>query len=130
MTTIIVNGYQVTVDDTFLKLSPAEQNETVAEIAKTIAAREAQFSDLMKGTTLRLRGVDPTAIAKAREAGYSDDEIIAHLSAKAPEQFKQGEAGGLHLQGNPSLLIGGNSTGLRHQRGALSDSGCTGNHRR
>jgi hypothetical protein len=94
MTAITVNGYQVTVDDTFLKLSPADQKETVAEIAKTIAAREAQFSDLMKGTAFRLHGVDPTAIAKAYEAGYSDDEIVAHLSAKAPEQFKQAKLAG------------------------------------
>jgi hypothetical protein len=32
--------------------------------------------------------ITPDQIAKAREAGYSDDEIVNHLSTKAPEKFK------------------------------------------
>jgi hypothetical protein len=32
--------------------------------------------------------ISPDQIARAREAGYSDDEIVSHLSTKAPEKFK------------------------------------------
>lgn len=32
--------------------------------------------------------ITPDQIAKAREAGYSDNEIVDHLSTKAPEKFK------------------------------------------
>jgi hypothetical protein len=94
MTTIIVRGYQVELDESFDKLSPQGKKETVAEIEQTIAAREAHFAILIKGTVFRLHGVDPAAIAKAREAGYSDDEIVAHFAAQAPEQFKQAKLAG------------------------------------
>src|SRR5262245_40424368 len=36
----------------------------------------------------------PAAIAKARAAGYSDDEIVKFLSDRAPEQFKQARDAG------------------------------------
>src|SRR5713101_4363467 len=100
MTTITVNGYQVEMDGSFDKMTPEGQKATIAEIAKTIAVREAKFSDLMNGTVFRLHGVDPAAIAKAQAAGYSDDEIVAYLAAKVPEQFKQAK-----LAGYPSKEI-------------------------
>lgn len=38
--------------------------------------------------------VTPDQIAKAREAGYSDDEIVNHLTSKAPEKFKAAKDAG------------------------------------
>src|SRR5215831_1018555 len=36
----------------------------------------------------------PDAIARARAAGYSDDDIYNYLSQRAPEQFKQAKDAG------------------------------------
>jgi hypothetical protein len=33
--------------------------------------------------------IDPAAVSKARDVGYSDDEIVSFLSQKNPGQFKQ-----------------------------------------
>ena len=41
MPTLDIGGRQVDIDDSFLKLSPAEQNATVEEIAKSIGAQPA-----------------------------------------------------------------------------------------
>jgi hypothetical protein len=38
--------------------------------------------------------IDPTSIETARAAGYSDAEIVNHLSAKAPDQFKAAKDAG------------------------------------
>jgi hypothetical protein len=66
--------------------------------------------------------IDPSAIAKAREAGYSDHEIAGFLSEKHPEQFKQASDAGYtpkeildHLSGSsatPSGVVAGLKQGL------------------
>jgi hypothetical protein len=38
--------------------------------------------------------ISPDQIAKAREAGYSDDEIVNHLASKAPDKFKAAKDAG------------------------------------
>jgi hypothetical protein len=38
--------------------------------------------------------IDPTAIETARAAGYSDAEIVDHLTSKAPDQFKAAKEAG------------------------------------
>lgn len=47
MPTLDIGGHAVSVDDGFLKLSPAEQNATVEEIAKSLPANGAGASDKM-----------------------------------------------------------------------------------
>jgi hypothetical protein len=86
MTTLTVNGHKVTVDDGFLKLSREEQDATVDEIAKSLSL---QLKKILVGVT-----VDPAAVAEARRYSYSDDEIVDHLSHKAPEQFKKAKEAG------------------------------------
>lgn len=69
-----------------------------------------------------MAGIDPTAVAKARDAGYSDQEIVAHLADKSPDQFKQALDAGYspkeildHLSGSkaePSGVAAGFKSGL------------------
>jgi hypothetical protein len=66
--------------------------------------------------------VNPADIAKAREAGYSDDEITSFLSQRAPDQFKAAHEAGYsakeilsHLTGDdskPSGAMAGAQEGL------------------
>ena len=39
--------------------------------------------------------VTPDQIATARSAGYSDQDIVSHLSSQAPEQVRYGAEGRL-----------------------------------
>lgn len=52
MTTLNVNGQSVQVDDSFLKMSPADQQSTVDEIAKSIPQQNAQSSSQPQTSTV------------------------------------------------------------------------------
>lgn len=66
--------------------------------------------------------IDPTEIAKARESGYSDQEIADFLSTRAPDQFKAARDAGYgdkeilaHLSGEddkPSGVVAGLREGV------------------
>jgi hypothetical protein len=45
MTTLNIEGHKVQVDDSFLQLTPDQQNATVEEIAKTLSASDSQSAD-------------------------------------------------------------------------------------
>src|SRR5438093_8212334 len=86
MTSLTVNGHTVTVDDRFLKLPRDEQDAAVDEIAKSISL---QLKKTLVGVS-----VDPAAVKEAGRNGYSDDEIVSHISRTAPEQFKKAKEAG------------------------------------
>jgi hypothetical protein len=45
VTTLNIEGHKVQVDDSFLQLTPDQQNATVEEIAKTLSASDSQSAD-------------------------------------------------------------------------------------
>lgn len=77
--------------------------------------------------------INPTDIAKARESGYSDDEIVGFLAAKAPDQFKQAQAAGYgskeilaHLSGDsekPSGIAAGALEGASNVIHGIAETG-------
>jgi hypothetical protein len=64
-----------------------------------------------------MAGITPEQIAKARDAGYSDDQIAAHLAKQMPAQFKQAKEAGYtatqildHLGGTKSSDVSADDT--------------------
>jgi len=57
MPTLNIEGHRVRVDDSFLKLSPDEQNATVEEIASSLipeqTGRKGEFDDLIPAPSWR-----------------------------------------------------------------------------
>lgn len=75
--------------------------------------------------------IDPASIAKAREAGYNDDEIVSFLSTKSPEQFKAAQDAGYnskdilnHFESQqPSGLYAGFTKGLSDEIQGIGETG-------
>lgn len=76
MATLTINGQRVTVDDSFLSLSPDQQNATVDEIAQSLGARQPsqayqdaaqQMSAITRGMD---KGVEGNPVADAQRAQY------------------------------------------------------------
>jgi hypothetical protein len=86
MASITVNGHRVEVDDQFFKLSRKEQDATVEEMARQINSQLEKALASFK--------VDSSAMREARRAGYSDDEIVDHLSKTAPGPIKKAKDAG------------------------------------
>src|SRR5829696_6073427 len=63
MATLSIEGRNVTVDDSFLKLSSAEQQATVEEIASSFAPRPDKFQQtaLDEQADLKSKGIDEGA---------------------------------------------------------------------
>lgn len=80
--------------------------------------------------------IDPTAIAKARESGYSDTEVADFLAQKAPEQFKGARDAGYsdkeildHFTAKPSGVVAGLAHGISEEaKGVSSTLGLAGVH--
>ena len=70
MTTLVINGKEVTVSDDFLKLSPEQQNQTVEEIAKSMGAAAPAQSPEMASGLAALSGMskNPTQALDAEQA--------------------------------------------------------------
>jgi len=66
MTTLVINGKNVTVSDDFLKLSPDQQNATVDEIAKSMGSAPA--ATVAEAPQYAPNGVPMNAAAKAEIA--------------------------------------------------------------
>lgn len=97
MPTITVNGRKVTVDDSFMSLTPEQQDNTVDEIARSLGSQESQQSQNLRSDlsamTQNPRVVTPPVIAdkgavnaatqgsKAGLFGGFDDEIAAGIRA-------------------------------------------------
>lgn len=87
MPTLTVNGRAVTVDDSFTKLSPAEQNATVDEIAKSLPAEQPSgvVDGLRQGAASLLSG--PASTAK-RMLGVEAPSLEAAAESIAPKNYK------------------------------------------
>ena len=70
MTTLVINGKEVTVSDDFLKLSPEQQNQTVEEIAKSMGTAAPAQSPEMASGLAALSGMtqNPTQALDAEQA--------------------------------------------------------------
>lgn len=70
MTTLVINGKEVTVSDDFLKLSPEQQNQTVEEIAKAMGTAAPAQSPEMASGLAALSGMtqNPTQALDAEQA--------------------------------------------------------------
>ncbi|UGA46794.1 hypothetical protein HU230_0012425 [Bradyrhizobium quebecense] len=87
MASLTVNGHSVTVDDSFLKLSPDEQNSTVDEIAKSLPAEKPSgvVAGLKEGLAGLLHG--PAETLKTY-AGVDTSGLEAAAQKVAPKDYK------------------------------------------
>ena len=87
MPTLTVNGRTVTVDDSFTKLSPEEQNATVDEIAKSLPAEKP--SGVVAGAAQGLAGLisGPASTGK-RILGLDTSSMDAAAEKIAPKDYK------------------------------------------
>jgi hypothetical protein len=69
MATLTIEGHKVTVDDSFLKLSPDQQNATVEEIAKSLGAAPQQAAPVK---------VDPTTMQPAGVPEYQPPGVSGY----------------------------------------------------
>jgi hypothetical protein len=89
---LTVNGRKVSVDSSFLKLSPAEQNATVDEIAKSLPATKAPepaapsgiFAGIKQGASDLIHGVGETA---KQFAGADNSRVEGAAKAVAPNNY-------------------------------------------
>lgn len=86
MTTLVINGKNVTVSDDFLKLSPDQQNATVDEIAKSMGSSPAATG--AEAPQYAPNGVPMNAAAKAEIAAKAK----AGTLAVSPESLAGSEA--------------------------------------
>lgn len=92
MPTLNVNGQRVTVDDSFLKMSPEQQNATVDEIAKSLKTPKAPSSGggISEGLSDIIRSA-PQAILRGLYAGAQSNPLTGNPFARFTE-------GGRYLQ--------------------------------
>ncbi len=81
MTTLNINGRRVTVDDSFLSLSPDQQNATVEEIAKSLGGgagetRQSAYQETANDLSAMTRGIDkPLDSARNSTIGKLDSAV-------------------------------------------------------
>ena len=109
MTTLIINGKNVTVSDEFLNLSPEEQNATVDEIAQQMGVAPTQRDAMDNGMgVLSAMSSNPEVMAKSVEASQAQAKA-EELRAKAgqPQAPYDPGAGGAFLGAiAPGLTFG------------------------
>lgn len=86
MTTLVINGKNVTVSDDFLKLSPDQQNATVDEIAKSMGSAPAATG--AEAPQYAPNGVPMNAAAKAEIMAKAKDGTLS----VSPENLAGSEA--------------------------------------
>jgi hypothetical protein len=90
MPNLTVNGHSVTVDDSFDKLSPQEQNATVDEIAKSLPSEKPSgvVAGLKEGLSNALHGPAETL----KTFGGADTSTLEKgAQAIAPKDYKRGD---------------------------------------
>jgi hypothetical protein len=93
MATLNIEGRKVTVDDSFLKLSPEEQQQTVDEIASTLGPNKYQQAATEDIASLKAAGGDEGAGLTRRLAHGAtlgaDNTVLAAMQAPL-EAYKRG----------------------------------------
>ena len=109
MTTLVINGKNVTVSDDFLNLSTEEQNATVDEIAQQMGVAPTQRDAMDNGMgVLSAMSSNPEVMAKSVEASQAQAKA-EELRAKAgqPQAPYDPGAGGAYLGAiAPGLTFG------------------------
>lgn len=105
-TTLVINGRRVTVDDTFLTLSPEEQNRTVDEIAQSLGVISQPAAPQPPYTEEQLKEAARRALADGNTAS-AKRLVDAARKAGAAEAAARGSA----QPGPESLGIGARRAG-------------------
>ncbi|WKA31612.1 hypothetical protein [Bradyrhizobium roseum] len=87
MATLNIEGRKVTVDDSFLKLSPDEQNATVEEIAKSLAPRAPAAPPLLAQAAAAAPTEPIAAAAPSADGSFSDTVRAIRDAVHAPTRI-------------------------------------------